>query len=420
MAARPIGGGKWPSFTRDELERAPGYKLEAGGARSRSACPIHGGDNPTAFVFDFATGWGHCHTRKCHGYLDDGTRRSSQSKRPAPYGSAPQVMPAQPKERAVDPDRVRALQKLWPRMVRAFPGSPAETYLADRGIPMAIARAARVGYDRDGDLWYDTAPADTPPAERKRYTRGRVVFPLATSEGQPINAAARRLTLPGNEPKDGRWLYLKGSRGYFNAAGLRQAGDERRTLFLCEGVVDALALMAGGITTAVAMGGVDGVVKREHLRGLYRMVLCLDADNAGQSSGPEIGRLARTVGCAVAHLTSDHLARAGDVAEYWQTHGTLPAFLRELAAEEETTLDADLIAEYAARYSPDYIAERLADQWARWDDGERTPALRRTIADWQAIAARRAQIDAERAREHLNADTGPDDGDTGEALAGEG
>jgi hypothetical protein len=70
--------------------------------------------------------------------------------------------------------------------------------------------------------------------------------------------------------------------------------------------------------------------------------------------------------------------------------------------------------EYAARYSPDYIAERIADQWARWEDGERTPALRRTIADWQAFAAARARLDAERARERPDPDAGPDDGYLGE------
>lgn len=47
-------------------------------------------------------------------------------------------------------------------------------------------------------------------------------------------------------------------------------------------------------------------------------------------------------------------------------------------------------------------------------------ALDAYLADWQTFAARRATIDAERACAPRNADTGPDDGDTGEAWgAGE-
>jgi len=420
MAARPINGEKWPSFTRQQLESAPGYKLEAGGAHSRSACPIHGGDNPTAFVFNVATGWGQCHSHGCRGYLDDGNRRGRQHSRPAPYGSVPTIVPPPAQDIPLDADRVRTLQRLWPRMVRAFPGSPAEDYLAARGIPLAVAQAARVGYDEDGELWYATAPEGTPPQERKRHTRGRVVFPLATVEGQPINIAARRLTMPGNESKEWRWLFLRGQRGYFNAAGLRQAQAERRTLYICEGVIDALALRAGGITTAVAIGGLSGVIKREHLRMLSRIVLCLDADQAGQSGSPEIGRMARTVGCTVEYLSADHLDGAKDVAEYWQRHRTLPAFLDGLAVEERCDLDDDLIEDYARRYTVAYIADTLARQYARWDDGDQTRTTRQTMADWHAIAARRATIDAERACAPRDADTGPDDGDTGEAWVEEG
>ena len=396
MSAKHFGPHENGRFTLEELERQPGFKQS--GDTIRCACPIHGGDNPGAFIVELSTGRGHCFTKGCWGYLDDGRDRGRARREPT------FTVPPPPQDLPVDPDRTITLRGVWPKLTAAFLGSPAEAYLLARGIPSAVAQAARVGYDAEGILW--------------DRMRGRVVFPLVTPDRQPINVAARRLTLPGQEPKGGRWLFLPGRRGYFNAAGLRQAHAESRTLYVCEGVVDALALMAGGLATAVALGGAAGVVKREHLRGLWRVVLCLDADKAGQSSGPEIGRLARTVGCAVAHLTGDQLAGAKDVAEYWQTHGTLPAFLRELAAEEETTLDADLVAEYAARYSADYIAERIADQWARWEEDARAPALRRTIADWQAIAAARAPLDAERACEPLGIAPGPEgDEAAGDAAA---
>ena len=39
----------------------------AGGTKYRCACPIHGGDNPTAFVFSNETKKYYCHTNKCTG-----------------------------------------------------------------------------------------------------------------------------------------------------------------------------------------------------------------------------------------------------------------------------------------------------------------------------------------------------------------
>ncbi len=373
MSAKHFGPHENGRFTLEELERLPGFKQS--GDTIRCACPIHGGDNPEAFIVELSTGRGHCFTKGCWGYLDDGRDRSDRAKRGATF-----TVPPPPQEPPIDPARTLMLKGLWPKLTAALPGSPAEGYLMARDINPAVAHSARTGYDREGALW--------------GAMRGRVVFPLATMEGQPINVAARRLTLPGQEPKEGRWLFLPGRRGYFNAAGLRQAHAEDRTLYVCEGVIDALALLAGGISTAVALCGSSGVVKREHLRGLWRVVICLDADNAGQSSGPEIGRMARTAGCTVEQLRAEDLAGAKDVAEYWQQHHELPAVLRDWAAQDITALDADLIADMAMSNNDLTIAERLAGLRARWDSGEQTAQVRGLIADWQAIASARKHLTA--------------------------
>ena len=146
------------------------------------------------------------------------------------------------------------------------------------------------------------------------------------------------------------------------------------------------------------------------------MIICLDADEAGQTRGRTLGRLAQSAGCEVLQLLPAELDGAKDVAAYWEAHRTLPPALEELIAEERTDLDEELIAEYARCYSVNYIADSLASQYARWDAGEQTPQARKVMADWQTFAARRAIIDAERAHTPRNADTGTDDGDTGEWL----
>ncbi len=301
MTAKSYGPNENGRFTLEELERLPGFRRTHGGARSRSACPIHGGDNPGAFVVDFATGRGHCFTHGCWGYLDDGARGRRDG-----YGSPSPTIPRPAPPAPPDPERAALLRGRWPALVAAFPGSPAATYLEGRGIPPAVARAARVGFDVGGQLG--------PPMT------GRLVFPLATLDGTPINASGRIIRADDRRP---RWLNLPGPRGYFNPRAIRRARETGGTLHLCEGLVDVLALLAGGVTTAAALCGTAGLV-REDVRGIARLILCFDADAAGQGEGLRVGHLAASAGCAVLRLTADELDGAKDVAEYWQHHGTLP------------------------------------------------------------------------------------------------
>ena len=378
MSTKSYGPNENGSFTMADLERMPGFKRS--GDRIRCACPIHRSDNPQSFSVDLTTGRGRCWSHGCWGYLDDGRERGDRDHRLA-YGSAPTIptpAPAPPP----DAERVALLRRTWPRLMAAFPDSPAAAYLQARGIAPEVARAARIGYDAEGTLW--------------QAIRGRVVFPLATIAGVPINVAARRLTMPGQEDKDGRWLYLPGNRGYFNPAGIRAARDELRTLYICEGAGDALALLAGGLHTSTAIGGSGGVVRAEDLRGVYRVVLCFDADQTGQQKGPALGWLAAAAGCQVLQLTADELEGSKDIAEYWQTRGALPPALVALAAEEVTTLDDEVLTNEAGGYSVAEIAARVERLRARWQAGARDPQARGVLADWEAIAARRAALDAAR------------------------
>ena len=370
MSAKHFGPNENGRFTLADLERLPGFKQR--GDTIRCACPIHGGDNPEGFIVDLTTKRGHCFTHGCWGYLDDGQRRSGRRD----YGTPPPI-PEPPQEAEADPERVTFLTNCWPAVQAGYPTSPAAAYLAGRGIPLDVAWRGRVGYWSEG--------LGLPKM------RGRVVFPLATVAGVPVNMMGR--VLRPDDPRR-RWIALTGPKGYYHPAGLRAAHQQRRTLYLCEGPIDALALLAGGIPTAVALGGASGVVRREHLRGVWRVVICLDADATGQARGDELGLLARSAGCAALRLTADELEGAKDIAEYWQGRGALPPALLELHAEEGHPLDDDIAADAARRHAPAAIATRLDRLRQRWDTEERTPALRTQLADWEAIAAARARRDA--------------------------
>ena len=374
MSAKSYGPNENARFTLAELERMPGFRQR--GDTIRCACPIHGGDNPGSFVVELTTGRGHCFARGCWGYLDDGRARGGRG--PA-YGAPPPI-PEPPKEPEPDQQRVAFLTRCWPGVQAVYPTSLAAAYLEGRGIPLAVARRGRVGY------WAEGVIAPT--------MRGRVVFPLATITGVPVNMMGRRLTMPGHEPKEGRWDSLPGAKGYYHPAGLRKARAEVRTLYICEGTIDALAFLAGGIETAVAICGAAGVVKREHLRGVWRVVVCLDADATGQERGTELCRLALTVGCEALRLTVGELDGAKDVAEYWQARQALPPALLDLAREEPEPLDADIAEDEARRHDAAAIAQRRDRLRVRWDDGDRSPQLRAALADWATIAAARTRLDA--------------------------
>jgi hypothetical protein len=76
-------------------------------------------------------------------------------------------------------------------------------------------------------------------------------------------------------PKAERHDHLPGAKGVFHAQAL--VGE---TVFLCEGVFDALSLLAAGYTGACAIFGVDGL--RWEWVTAKCMVLCLDQDRAGE------------------------------------------------------------------------------------------------------------------------------------------
>jgi hypothetical protein len=94
-------------------------------------------------------------------------------------------------------------------------------------------------------------------------------------------------------------------------------------LYLCEGPFDALALLAGGIPTAAAVLGVTGV-RAEWLAGVRRVVICFDADAAGQEGRADLAFAAAAGGADVELLPCSVLGDRKDLGEYWTAHRALP------------------------------------------------------------------------------------------------
>jgi DNA primase len=191
-------------------------------------------------------------------------------------------------------------------------GAAAREYLAARGLEEATLRRFRVGVSPGG--WDRVVAASRKNgyseaeliaaglAQRSRNGgvidrfRGRIMFPLADRRGRVLGFGARALA-PDDKPKylntsEGE-LYHKGAQ-LFGADLARAPAAKAGSVVVVEGYTDVLALHQAGIEQAVAIMGT--ALTEEQVTALGQMaprvLLCLDADTAGQEAMLRAQRLA--------------------------------------------------------------------------------------------------------------------------------
>jgi DNA primase len=202
----------------------------------------------------------------------------------------------------------------------ALPGSRGDTYLQQRGIPLALAQQHGVGY---------AAPGTWPHAARD-WHGGRVVFPHTTPAGRLVNLYGRAVGTAEHVPKAKRHDHLPGAKGYFNATALQVGAGP---LWVCEGAFDALALLAAGVPRVVAIFGVQGW-RWDWAREVRALVFALDADIAGQQQWRQIARQAAVRGKRVAVLEPVAYGGQKDVSAAWAA-GVLRIAARPVAARQD-------------------------------------------------------------------------------------
>ena len=281
-------------------------------AKRRAFCPFHGSDKQRSLSVDTRTGRFSCFACGAWGYLDWAREQYQRDRTPSLRSVAPsgrrsagsqlrRPPPAPPGPAPELGDALRDYQA-------ALPGSPGETYLRERGIPLELAQAYGLGYAAPG-RWAHRS-ADGRPL--RDWPVGRVVIPHTNPAGEVVNLYGRAV---GDAPKELRHDHLPGAKGYFNAPALLDDGEP---LAVCEGAFDALALLAAGAPRAVAIFGVDGW-RWEWARTAPALLFALDRDETGQSTWPELARQARLRGKRVLFLPEQAYGGCKDVAEAWQT-----------------------------------------------------------------------------------------------------
>lgn len=181
-------------------------------------------------------------------------------------------------------------------------GATARAYLRDRGLSQQVQQTFGLGFapNNRNALKEYLASKDVPkeqveacglvvfgPEIAVSYDRfrGRIMFPIEDSRGRVIAFGGRALDpdVPAkylNSPETE--LFSKGHVLY-NQAKARKPANDVKSVIVCEGYMDVIALHAAGIENAVAPLGT--ALTENQMDMLWRMtpepVLCFDGDQAG-------------------------------------------------------------------------------------------------------------------------------------------
>ncbi|MGH8934174.1 MAG: DNA primase [Egibacteraceae bacterium] len=341
----------------------------AGGGRLKGLCPFHQEKTPS-FTVDPARGVFHCFGCNKGGDLYEFVQALEALTFPEAVervartvGYELRYAELRPGERKALGRRTRLTDALgeaarfYERQLDGPDGAAARAYLATRGVDEAAARHFGLGWapDRWDALVRHLQQHGLEPRELvdaglaaqgsrgmiDRF-RGRVTFPIHDRAGRDVVAFGGR-TLPGVELRtDGRNgvppkyinssespVYKK-SETLYGLAWARTEIVRRNAALVVEGYMDVIGLHLAGARHAVATCGT--ALTTDHFRQLERfgprVILALDADEAGFAAADRARTLAEEVGIR-------------ELAVLPLPHGKDPADLAEGGASAvETALDA--------------------------------------------------------------------------------
>ncbi len=222
------------------------------------------------------------------------TRRSAAA-RQRPRPSPPRWDPS-PAALAETAGKRETLRRMWTDTVPiATPGAAAR-YLEGRGIPLAVATAARVRFAAD---WYG---------------REAVLFPVQDAAGTLVAAEGRHTD--GRADPKGHTAGPK-SHGVFEA--MPRALFEADGVTLCEGPITALSVAAGSYPAAALCGRTMPAWLPARL-ALHTVLVSLDwVEEAAEKKAAPIFRQLAALGCSTYRLSPP--AGTGDWNDYLRAVG---------------------------------------------------------------------------------------------------
>jgi len=249
-------------------------KLTRRSDRLVGPCPLHGGDNPGAFVVSLSKNLWHCFT----GCFSGGDvvdlickLQQCDQRRAAHYLAAlAATVPTRPMPQPRPQPRPRGFRPYTKRL----PLEPSARFLRDKGIGPAIASRFEVGaYKGRGML------------------AGCVAVRLHSTQGHVLGYAGRRLD-PQHVARRGKWTFPPGLPkskllyGYHRAWPLMQ----RRGVVLVECPWGVLRLAQLRVPAVALLGTGLSQAQQALLWALPSVVITMDGDPAGTSAAASLRR----------------------------------------------------------------------------------------------------------------------------------
>lgn len=201
------------------------------------------------------------------------------------------------------------------------------TYCLSRGMTEHLIKEHKLGY--------------TPAGYRMMTSmwERRLLFPIFTSDGKHVCAFGGRKIVADDRPKYvnsyASPIYNKSESLY----GYNLVPEHADTIYLCEGYVDVLSMDVKGFAYPVASLGTALTIEQSIMirKKASRVVVCYDADEAGQKNALRAIDLLATAGFKTNEIDVMVIADAKDVDEALQHGCTLSEqrLLGYLAARQE-------------------------------------------------------------------------------------
>ena len=325
-------------------------QLKRAGSNYQGLCPFHSEKSPSFTVFPGTSSF-YCFGCGAGGDVIHFIRRAENMDYPsaieflAKRVGVPITMDKREQDENARRERVLAMTKEAARFFHqklfAPEGAEGLRYLTEvRRLPMPLIRHFGLGFapNEFGALTYHLRKKGYTDSEMSSaflcgisqktgkpydYFRNRVIFPIIDVRGDVVAFGGR--VMDDSKPKylnSSDTPAFKKSRNLFALNFARKS--ETETMILCEGYMDVIALHGAGFNNAVATLGTAITSEQARIFSRYakKVVICYDADEAGQRAASKAFALLGEVGVECRILKVED---AKDPDEYIRKFGA-PAF----------------------------------------------------------------------------------------------
>jgi DNA primase len=260
------------------------------------ACPIHGGDNPTAFSWKKDRGYFRCFTRHCErdgaDVFDFICKLKKCTLRQARSIVASIVITGKYKDASVeqliaDSEFQRYIKNnaKKPKDFKVFPVEclqrlKPDTYFRGRGFSQEVLDEFKIGYcDNPESVYYN-----------------RSCIPVFHHSGDLVGFTGRAVDEKFHDRGEAKWFHTPGlpkGQMLFNLFKAREHIQKSHQAILCEGPLDVLKFWMAGIHNAVAVLGSDLSGPQRSLlleAECYDLILAFDNDVAGRDSTNKLSK----------------------------------------------------------------------------------------------------------------------------------